>query len=149
MSSPSTGLVPVHVGQPEPNSEHERMPLAERQHRRDVERRERAPRVSGDLAWEKHGLQPRWLGMETSDCAVAIEPGRFHNRGVAERDRFLAGAAQRGELALVVAVIGDADGDGPRHPLSSYDASTSVADMFTSVSGRRLPTAVGWRSLPI
>ncbi|GAA4727603.1 hypothetical protein Prum_068420 [Phytohabitans rumicis] len=140
VSSPSTGLVSVHVGQPEPNSEQERMLLAELQHQRDVGRRERAPRVPGDLAWEKHGLQPRWLGMETSDCAVAIEPGHFHNRGDAERDRFLAGAARRGELALVVAVIGDADGDELQRSLFSHYASVSLADMFTRVSGRRLPT---------
>ncbi|MDZ5446831.1 hypothetical protein U2F26_29590 [Micromonospora sp. 4G57] len=130
----------MHAGQPEPNSEQERMLTARREHQQDVGHRDRAPRVPGDLAWEKHGLQPRWLGMETSDCAIAIEPGHYHNRGVAERDRFLAGAARRGELALVVAVIGDADGDELKRSLWSRDASVSVADMFTNVSGRRLPT---------
>lgn len=136
----------MHVGQPEPNSEQERMLTAQREHQRDVGHRERAPRVPGDLTWEKHGLQPRWLGMETNDCAIAIEPGHYHNRGVAERDRFLAGAARRGELALLVAVIGDADADELKRSLWSHDASVSVADMFTNVSGRRLPTGTRPRS---
>lgn len=142
MSSSSTGLVPVHIGQPEPGSDRERMQLAMQQHQRDVGGHEPAPRVPADLAWERHGLQPRWLGMESSDCAIAIEPGVFHNRGAAERDRFLAGAARRGELALVVTVIGDADADGGgwRNPLFAYDASVSTADTYTRITGRRLPT---------
>ncbi len=64
--------------------------------------RQRSPRVPGGLDWQKHGLQPRWLGMETSDCIVALEPGFFHSQGANERDRFLAGARRRDELALVV-----------------------------------------------
>ncbi|GGM23016.1 hypothetical protein GCM10007977_025260 [Dactylosporangium sucinum] len=91
------------------------------------------------LDWARHGFQPRWLGMETSDCAVAIEPGHFSGRGDDERDRFLAASARRGELALVISVIGDVDDDGPRRVLSRFDASVQVGDIFTSVAGRRLP----------
>jgi hypothetical protein len=95
--------------------------------------------VPDGLDWQQHGLQPRWLGMETSDCPVALEPGFFAGRGADERDRFLAGARRRGELALVVAVIGDVSDDRPRSVLSHYDSSVYLAQMFTSVSGRRLP----------
>jgi hypothetical protein len=77
--------------------------------------------------------------METSDCAVAVQPGSFHNRGVDERDRFLAGARRRGELALVVAMIGEVDDDSARSAPSSFDSSVSLSTMFTSVDGRRLP----------
>jgi hypothetical protein len=132
----SSGLVPVHIGQSTPGSEPPWPEVTPRQ--RDLGVR-RGPRVPGDLDWEKHGLQPRWLGMETSDCAIAIEPGYFSGRGVDERNRFQAGAAQRGEVALVVTVIGNVDGDGPWSVMARSDDSVHVADLYTSVGGRRLP----------
>jgi hypothetical protein len=95
--------------------------------------------VPGGQDWREHGLVPRWLDMDKSDCVVAIEPGFFHNRGADERDRFLAGTSSRGELALVIAVIGDTEIDGPRNPLSRFDCSVSLGTMYTSVHGRRLP----------
>jgi hypothetical protein len=79
--------------------------------------------------------------METSDCAAALQPGFFASHGADERKRFLAGARQRGELALVVAVIGDVEDDQPRSVLSSFDSSIHVSDTFTSINGRRLPDA--------
>jgi hypothetical protein len=70
---------------------------------------------------------------------VAIEPGYFHNRGAFERDRFLAGARARGELAIVVTGIGDAgDEDVYRSVLFAGDASVHLST-FTYVSGKRLP----------
>lgn len=101
--------------------------------------RQRPPRIPGGLDWQKHGLQPRWLGMETSDCVVALEPGFFHNRGADERNRFFAGARRRNELALVVAVIGDVDDDSTRSVLSQFDSSVYLNTTLTSVNGRRLP----------
>ncbi|HCT80118.1 MAG TPA: hypothetical protein DGT23_26850 [Micromonosporaceae bacterium] len=95
--------------------------------------------MPGQLDWQRHGLQPRWLGMESSDCAVAIEPGHSAGRGDDERDRFLAGAARRGELALLVTVIGDVDDDSPRSVLSRFDASVHLSDLYTTVYGRRMP----------
>ncbi|MGN9916609.1 hypothetical protein [Micromonospora palomenae] len=139
MSSPVTGLVPVHIGQPEPGSEREQDLLVRQQSARERGYRKRSPRVPPGLDWQRHGVQPRWLGMETSDCAVAIEPGYFSGQGDAERDRFLAGTAQRGELALLISVIGDVDDDGQRSVLSQFDASVHVGDIYTNVYGRRLP----------
>jgi hypothetical protein len=95
--------------------------------------------MPGDLDWGKHGLQPRWLGMETSDCAIAIEPCWSSGRSVDERIRFQAGAAQRGEVVLVVTVIGNVDGDGLRPARARADASVRVPDLHASVDGRRLP----------
>lgn len=134
VNSPTSGLVPVHVGQPGPGSQRREQLLAERLTRT----MKRPARVPAGLAWQQHGVEPRWFGMETSDCAAAIEPSSFHNHGD-ELDRFLAGARRRGELALVVTVIGDVTDDGPRYPLSRVDASVQVSKMFTSIGGRRLP----------
>jgi hypothetical protein len=94
VTSPSAGLAPVHIGQHEPGSEQEQMSLA-MQREFGAGRTDRGPRVPGDLDWERHGLQPRWLGMETSDCAIAIEPGFFHNGGADERDRCRRRSARR------------------------------------------------------
>jgi hypothetical protein len=138
VSSPISGLVPVHVGQPEPGSERERQLLLQRQHA-DPRTRQRPLRVPAGLAWQQLGVEPRWLGMDTSDCPVALEPNVFDNHGAAEFKRFLAGTARRGELALVVATAGDVDDDRPRHPLSSYDTSVNLGSLYTSVAGRRLP----------
>ncbi|MEV4691354.1 hypothetical protein AB0K27_09560 [Micromonospora echinospora] len=138
MSSPTDGLVPVHIGQPEPGSQREQMLLVQTEYARE-RFGPRSFRVPGDLNWVEKGLQPRWLGMETSDCAVAIEPGFYHSEGADERDRFLAGARQREELALAVAVMGNVNDDSPRSVLSRFDASVNLGVRFTSVSGRRLP----------
>jgi len=99
----------------------------------------RPPRVPPGLDWQRHGLEPRWLGMDTSDCPVALQPSIFHSQGAAELDRFLGGAHRRGELALVVTMIGDLTDEGPRHPLASHDASVHLSKTFTSIAGRRLP----------
>jgi hypothetical protein len=126
VSSPALGLVPVHIGQPEPGSQPQR---AQRP----------SQHVLAGLDCQKHGLQPRWLGMETSDCAVALNPQIYATYGADELRRFLGGAQRRGELALIVAVIGHVNDDGPRSPLSSSGSSVNLGDIYTSVDGRRLP----------
>ena len=126
VSSPALGLVPVHIGYPEPGSQPQR---AQRP----------SQHVLADLDWQRHGLQPRWLGMETSDCAVALNPQIYATYGADELQRFLGGAQRRGELALVVAVIGNVNDHGPRSPLSSSGSSVNLGDIYTSVDGRRLP----------
>jgi hypothetical protein len=63
---PFPGLVPVHIGRPEPGSDQERLLTGQRR-QREHGRREPSPHVP-DLAWAKRGLQPRWLWTETSDC---------------------------------------------------------------------------------
>ena len=134
------GLVPVHVGQPEPGSEEDQWLRTKATQPDRWGRRTRTPQVPAGLDWQGHGLEPRWLETETSDCAVAIEPGFFSGHGDAERDRFLTGAARRGEVALLVSVIGDAaDNQRGRSPLSRVDADVHLGDLYTSIEGRRLP----------
>ncbi|MFC9467740.1 hypothetical protein [Streptomyces coelicoflavus] len=52
--------------------------------------------------------------MDTSTCAAAINPSNFSGRGADEFDRFLSGAASRGEPALIIATMGTADDDDDR-----------------------------------
>ena len=89
------------------------------------------------IDWAALGVIPRCVGMESSDCAAAVEPGIYHNRGAGERDRYIAGAARRGETAVLISTIGDA-GSTCRNPLSLYDASVSLSLESGSVCGRRL-----------
>ncbi|MEU5553633.1 hypothetical protein ABZ738_28070 [Micromonospora sp. NPDC047793] len=139
MSSPTSGLVSVHIGQPEPGSQREQQMLVQTEY--DRERYgPRSFRVPGHLDWLGKGLQPRWLGMETGDCTVAIEPSIFQGQGADERNRFLAGARQRGELALAVTTIGDVNDDPTHHSLFPAGASVDLGVQYTSVYGRRLPT---------
>jgi hypothetical protein len=140
MNPLSPGLVPIHIGQPEPGSEREQDLLLEQPSA--VDRYSRPPlqlRIPAGLDWQKHGLESRWLGMETSDCAVAVQPSIFHGRGADELKRFLTGAFRRDELALVVAVIGDAGDESAPGALSSFESSILIWEPVTVISGRRLP----------
>lgn len=76
--------------------------------------------------------------MESSDCAAALQPRIYHSDGARERGRYLAGAARRGEMAVLVSAIGNADGTH-RNIFSAYDASVSLSLESGSVCGRRLP----------
>jgi hypothetical protein len=76
--------------------------------------------------------------VESSACAAALNPGIYHRDGARERDRYIAGAARRGETAVLVSTIGNADGTH-RSPLSVYDASVFLSLESGSVCGRRLP----------
>jgi hypothetical protein len=103
--------------------------------------------TSEQIPWENLGLTPRWLGEDSSNAVAAIEPSRFHNRGVKEWDRFLAGTRSRGEIALVISMIGH-----PRHEsivsfagvLSGITESVHLLGAgqgFDSVGGSRTPLA--------
>lgn len=126
--------IPIHVGLQAPST----TPKAH------FGLRNRPPRVMpyDDVAfdWARHGLEPRWLGMETSDCAAALDPRNYHNSGAEERDRFLAGTRTRGETALVIATMGDTDDIHPRMLGATADASISIPDLDTSISGAHLPS---------
>lgn len=93
-----------------------------------------------DISWSESGAEPRWLGMDTSTCAVAINPSHFHNRGADEFERFLTGAASRGEPALIIATLGNADDDGRRSIFGPYTASIHFRNFTGSIGGKRLPT---------
>jgi hypothetical protein len=86
-------------------------------------------------------VEPRWVGMETRDCAAALEPSISYSRGASELERFMSGAGSREETALIVATIGDANDNGRGSPFGP-DASILLPQMEGSISGTRLPSGV-------
>jgi hypothetical protein len=92
-----------------------------------------------DISWSESGAEPRWLDMDTSTCAAAINPSHFASRGADEFERFLSGAASRGEPALIIATMGNADDDGLRNVFSRYNASVHFRHFTGSIAGKRLP----------
>lgn len=136
----TSGLVAVHVAQQDPATVPPLESTAEAAGDWLGRRRERRSRFADPaIDWQRHGLEPRWLDMETSECAAAIDPSIFHGHGGTELERFLAGTQARGEVALAVATIGDADDEFSRNVFGT-DASVLLPGGDGSISGRRLPT---------
>lgn len=96
--------------------------------------------TAADFPWAKLGIEPRFVGSETTGCVAAVEPSAYHNRGGEEFERFRAAAAKRAETALIVSMLGNLDDDMPRSVLSRWDSSVSLPGMRGSISGRRLPS---------
>ena len=94
--------------------------------------------VGSEIQWAKYGAEPRWLGQESWDCPVALEPGNLGSGGDYERKRFLAGAAERGETALLVSTIGDADENAPHNVFSNSSAWVPFPLLSASIGGPRL-----------
>jgi hypothetical protein len=135
------GLVPVHVGQPEPTQDDPAAAVDAANARESgwpPRRQDRVPLVGPGIDWRRHGLEPRWLGMETSDCTAALNPSIFHGHGADELQRFLAGANSRQEPALVIAAIGDAE-LADLLGIARAGASVHLPGLRCSISGRRLP----------
>ncbi|MCI4145763.1 hypothetical protein [Streptomyces sp. MMS20-AI2-20] len=108
-SSPN-GLVPVHIAVHDPAPMEEPGP----QTNDYIRDRFAASAKYAGISWTEYGAEPRWLGMDTSTCAAAINPSHFSGDGADEYDRFLSGAASRGEPALIIATMGTADDDEDR-----------------------------------
>ncbi|CAM5343965.1 hypothetical protein [Streptomyces griseomycini] len=104
------GLIPIHIAVHDPAPMEEPGPQAN-DYVRDLFA---ASAKYAGISWTRYGAEPRWLGMDTSTCAAAINPSHFSSRGADEFDRFLSGAASRGEPALIIATMGTADEDDDR-----------------------------------
>lgn len=63
-----------------------------------------------DPGWVERGLDVRWIGDDTVDCVVTLEPGVYHGKGAGEYERFALGAKQRGELAVSVTTPSEPSG---------------------------------------
>ncbi|MEU8718367.1 hypothetical protein [Streptomyces sp. NPDC048663] len=134
-SQSPNGLVPVHVAVHDPATMAEPDPEAA-DYARDLFA---TSAKYAAIAWSESGAEPRWLGMDTSTCAAAINPSHFHNRGADEFERFLSGAALRGEPALIIATMGNADDNGLRRNIfSRYDARVEFRNFTGSIAGKRL-----------
>ena len=88
-----------------------------------------------ELDAEALGVEFRWVGDQSDDCAAALDPSQFHQRGANEWARFKAGAAQRGEVAVAIMTITATS--GPRSVNASAHGSVFVGG-DTSVTGDRI-----------
>ena len=133
-------LIPVHVGSEPP------------EHWDDIEARQRElgeasgrwlsdkrrPSVANqDLDWITAGFEPRWVGFDTVDCAVALDPSIFSGQGADEFSRFRQGAERREETALVVSPIGKTEDESRNsHNIFGTVDSVSVGQTYTSIDCR-------------
>lgn len=76
-------------------------------------------------------------GRPASPRGTSGEP--HGNTGATERNSCVAGATSRGELALLISTIGNADSEAGSNLFSSSAASLPLTVDGTSVSGERLP----------
>ena len=137
-NSPSP--IPVHIGLAAPKEPGEQQQSAP-PHRSSIIGRNRrvSPLEDPAFRWAEHDLEARWLGMESSDCAAALDPSIYHGRGADELKRFLAGARSRGELALLITTMGNVNDHSPRSLTATADASISLPDLESYISGARIP----------
>jgi hypothetical protein len=98
--------------------------------------KQRRPAVANPtLDWGALGVEPRWVGFDTADCAVALQPSIYSGQGADEFDRFRQGAASRGETALVISPIGDFE-ERPHNIFGPHLDSVSIGRTSTTISGR-------------
>ena len=132
-------LIPIHIGLREPVAAPPPV-LGSVRNDRFVARPRDIPLLQPEFDWAAQGVTPRWIGMESGDCPAAIEPNIFHQHGGDELRRFLAGAASRSEIAVLVATIGNANDDQPRGVFGRVGGSTLLlADAQAMISGARVP----------
>ena len=97
--------------------------------------------TSEPLDWAALGWTPRWVGDDSSETVVALEPSQLHERGADEWQRFLEGATSRGELALAVSQVGALSEPSIRNVFGSH-ASVMLPGAFAcTVGGMRLALA--------
>lgn len=132
--------VPVHVGSESPEAWDD---IEARQRKFGDEaspllQNERRPTIAtATLDWTNIGFEPRWIGFDTADCAVALQPSIFAGHGADEFDRFRQGTESRSEIALVISPIGDRE-DKPRSVLVPRDDSIHLGRVESSIRGRPL-----------
>lgn len=135
--------IPVHVGSQSP--EHwDDIEARQRQHGDDAApylRDKRRPSIAKpDIDWGAHGFEPRWVGFDTADCAVALQPNIYSGQGADEFARFRQGAEARGETALVISPIGEIE-SGSHNVYNVFGppgASVSIGQTYTSIDGRMI-----------
>jgi hypothetical protein len=131
--------IPVHVGT-EPPDHWDDVEARQRQYGDEatqwLHNQRRPPVASPILDWTGLGFEPRWVGFDTADCAVALHPSIYAGHGADEFKRFRRGVENRGEVALVISPIGDTE-DKPRSVLVQHDDSVSIGGRsYTSITSR-------------
>jgi hypothetical protein len=130
--------IPVHLGLARPKPS-DKQAAADARPPNPMFHRRQSPLEDLGFDWARHNLEPRWLAMESSDCAAALDPSIYYNSGASELERFLTGATTRDETALVIATIGDIDDHRPRPPLATADDAISLPGVEEYIAGARLP----------
>lgn len=140
-------LIPVQVGSESPKKWDEIEALqreageSANQWLRD---KRRPPIADRDLDWTASGFDPHWLGIDSAECSVALQPSAYHGHGADEYERFRGGAEVRGETALVISTIGTIGKQSTSETLgvrSLFDGGDSVLiSQFESyINGQLLP----------
>jgi len=138
---PVSDALDVHVGERSPTWWDEVEAIRRTENPLAWGKKERPVITMSDLGWASLALTPRWVGDDSSESVVAIEPSRFHGEGADEWERFVLGTRSRGELALAVKLIGDVKPPVYRaggSPSASVTLPIGSGHIVTSVGGERL-----------
>jgi hypothetical protein len=94
------------------------------------------------IDWASEGFEPRWLGHESSDCAVSFDPSIFSGHGADEFQRFTEGLRTRSDLGIVIWTTGLNDNPD----LTGFNVFGGGDSVLTPLEGRvscqRLPLGV-------
>jgi hypothetical protein len=120
----------MHVGEENPKQRSEGAPFRRRT--------EPTALASPDFPWDSFGVEPRFLGAESTDCVAGLQPNIFSGHGASELERFLRGASSRDETALLISMIGEEHSE-TTVPWASHDASVNLRGLRGHIAGKRLP----------
>jgi hypothetical protein len=94
------------------------------------------------IDWAAEGFEPRWLGQESSDCAVSFDPSIFAGHGANELRRFGEGIQSRSDLGIVLWTAGR-DDNGNTTGFNIFGGGDSIlTPQEGQVSCQRLPSGV-------
>jgi hypothetical protein len=137
-STASAGLIPVAIAAPGPLTadEVEGEPDQWGRYKRPT------PWALDTLDWSTQGFEPRWLGHESSDCAVSFDPSIFSGHGADELRRFTEGLRSRSDVGIVIWTAGR-DDNPDATGFNVFGGGDSVLTPYEGqVSCRRLPVGV-------
>jgi len=137
-STGAAGLVPVAIAARSPltAAEVEGAPDQWGQYKRPT------PWALDTLDWSAEGFEPRWLGHESSDCAVSFDPSIFSGHGADEQRRFTEGLRSRSDLGIVIWTAGRDDNPASTgfNPFGGGDSV--LTSLESQVTCKRLPLGV-------
>lgn len=135
-------VIPLHLGV-RPPSYWDDVEARQRKYGDDASpflRELRRPSVaSHEFDWTAFGFDPRWVGDDSAECVVAVEPGTYHDDGADEFGRFIQGAERRGETAVVVTTLSEPPKSVvPGFGFARHDASGALSSWNTYIYGTKL-----------